>query len=55
LGPVILSPEARDEDPTTKYRDEVAQFIEHHFKGVSTEVDTYEPCIVTVSQGTNIY
>ena len=48
---MIASPEARDEDSTTKYRDEVAQFIERHFKGVSTEVDTYEPCIVTVSKG----
>ena len=50
LGPVIATPEERDDDPTTDFRDEVSEFIGQHLKGVSTEVETYEACIVTVSK-----
>ena len=49
FGPVIATPEERDDNTTIKYRDEVSEFIEKHLKNISTEVDIYEACIVTVS------
>ncbi len=50
LGPAIATPEERDKDFMTNYRDQVSEFIREHLKGVSTESKVYEACIITVSR-----
>ncbi len=45
---VCVEPDARDEQPSP-VTEAVKQFIAKYFKGVSTTLSVYEPCIITVS------